>query len=289
MKFYNLIKRRTVPALLLCSLVSVAFGQKVDSIDLRLHLKIGDKYTLTSITDAVSSSDIQGKTISFNQKQIANYLVSVDSLLHGGLTRISYKLQSFSFTITSKSMEVHIDSRGLSKCYGSTKTAEDIAASESVHVAQDIGLSFWTDLNENAGVIRSNIDTVYNKKNNSEEMIKGNGKQVIQTVSFAGYPIKINDSWKGIGFLNNEGKAISGKANFTLKSLGKKTAVINSEINDWGDIEDASIIAHYSGVHKIDIVSGLTMETTYKSNMEANQKVNPFKSNSILTVKLTKL
>ena len=125
-------------------------------------------------------------------------------------------------------------------------------------------------------------------KNDADGMIGGAAKQIIQTVSFAGYPVEVGESWTGISYHNKEGKAISGKANFTLKSLNKKTAEIHSEMHGWGDTYDASITGNFTGVYTVDRQTGLAVNVRYKAELEAKKDVAPFKSLSTMTIKLTK-
>ncbi len=270
------------------SLTTISHAQPADSVDLRLHLKKGDMYSLTCSTKTESTTEIGGAPETFFQTMTTEYAVSVDEVRESGVTILTLKLLSATMSIKSKSMELRIDSRDPKKSYGSKKTARDVANDSYNETKKLIGLAFWVKLNERAEVISTNVDTVFDQKGDMNQSIAGNAKEALQMASFAGYPVKIGDTWKGIVYSNKEGKAISEASQYTLQSLRKGIAKITSDSKGWGDVTDANLSATFSGEHSVDIASGLATEAHYKMEMEAKKDVAPFKSKSDIAIKIKK-
>jgi hypothetical protein len=272
----------------ICTVATISFAHKADSLMLRLHLKQGDKYVLSCLAKGENSSEINSKPDLFKQRSAIDILVTVSEVKANGLVTLSLKIINTLLDMSSKEMSLHMETKDSTKTYGSTQAAENVAIDAYSTARKLIGTIFWVECNERAEVLRTNIDTVIDRKSDINQIISGNAKMALQMASFPDYPVKIGDKWKGIGAENKEGKVLSAVSNFTLKSIDKNIASISSESHGWGDVTDANLLTTYTGEEKVDTISGLTMWGHYNMIMEAKQKEQYLKIKQDITITLAK-
>ncbi|MDP4219084.1 MAG: hypothetical protein Q8916_06105 [Bacteroidota bacterium] len=280
------------PLLLILSILLISeensSAQAHDSLDLRLNLKKGDRYELTSSqkgTDFIENEDGKLKIL---QQTDSRFLVTVEDTLKNEVTRLAYKLESISITMSGKNLDIHVETDDFSKCHSTTQATKKIVADMYALATVSIGRTFWVDMNKRGEAIRTDVDSIYPEKDDMTQMIRGSAKQCIQTTSFAGYPVAVGDRWKGIGYLNQDGKVVSTKSIFTLKSLDKQFAKISSENKGWGDVTNASVTSDISADFVVDIPTGLAIETHYIATIDAKREKSPYSIISEMTVKLVK-
>ncbi len=283
-------------AFIFCLEADTSSAQKKDSVMLKLHLKKGDKYTLTSKSITNSTLDSKGKSFSIDQDMNSEFLVSVNDIKDNGMTVVSYTLEYVTLNMQVNSengiTKIGFDSRDPSK----SVRDEGKDMFEKAHKL--IGMTFWAELNDQAEVIRTNIDTIKalyqtEKEDGAYEIIFGNAMQIsAATPSYAGYPVKIGETWKGIVYQNTEGKTVSGKSDFKLNSVHGHLAKISSMSKGWGDVSDGSLNGTSNNTYTIDIPSGWPTESSHKQQYNIKTQIEgkevPIKGTIDLTIKITK-
>ena len=237
------MKRRhiTVVSLILIGLAMISFTTK-DGITLRLKPQQGKTYNVTSKANMMTMMEVQGQTMNMLQNMETRQSFTATKVTDAQ-SDIETQVEAIKMSISQMGMKFEYDSENPEKTSpmlaGQTKELEK-TLKKPVNVSYDALGKLVGDSIKLENSQLSNIIVEFPKK----ELTVGSKWNNNKTQEISGNEIKIN-------------------MEYTVTAISKKSV----DVSFVGNIESTDVTGTYNGTASIDPQTGLTMNSTTKTNI----------------------